>query len=349
MRYRFLALLCILALLPLPGCRDGAAERRKTLNVYIWSEYLPQDVIDDFARQHGLTVNVDTYDSNETLLAKLASGAADYDVVVPSDYMVRILIRQGLAMPLDRAKLPNFVHLDPWHLDKPFDPGNKHSVPYFWGTTCLAYDKQKVTGPVGGWDALFDPKHKNQVLMLNDMRECFAVALKRMGRSINETDPRALEAAAEMLKRQHELVRVYDSEDFANKLASGEVALAHGYNGQLAKLAIEQPDRFAVVLPKEGGTVSIDNLVIPAKAGNPEAAHAFINFVTDPKVAARIANAVGYASPNAAARPHIKPELLNSPAIFPPAEALGRFEFMEDLGQEATDRMDKLWTRVKTQ
>jgi spermidine/putrescine transport system substrate-binding protein len=178
------------------------------------------------------------------------------------------------------------------------------------------------------------------------MRECFTVALKRMGKSLNETDPKVLAEAGEMLKRQHALVRKYSSGDFTTDIASGEVVLAHGYNGQLAKLVIEFPDRIAFVMPKEGGTFSIDNLAIPAKAGNAAGAHAFINFVLEAEVEARIANEVGYASPNAAARKYIKPELLNNPAVYPPADVLDRCEMMKDLGP-AMKTVADLWTGVK--
>jgi spermidine/putrescine-binding protein len=328
------------------GCRKGAASRQQVLNVYIWSEYLPQGVIDDFTKRTGIKVNVDNYEDNEELLAKLASGVADYDLVVPSDYAVRAMIERKLIRPLDRAKLTNFTNLDAQFLDKPFDPGNKYSVPYFWGITGLDYVKQKVSGPVESWDVLFDERYKGGILMLDDARECFAVALKRLGKSLNETDPKVLAEAGDMLKQQHALVKKYSSGDFTTDIASGEVVLAHGYNGQLAKLVMEYPDRIAFVMPKEGGTFSIDNMAIPAKAGNPAAAHAFINYVLEAQTAARIANEIGYPSPNAAAKAHIKPELLNNPAVYPPKEVLDRCEMMKDIGP-AMDTVTSLWTDVK--
>ena len=351
-------LLCLLATLLVCGCdRGGGGDgRQKVLNVYIWSEYLPQSVVDRFSRQTGIRVNVDTYDSNEALLAKLQSGAADYDLVVPSDYMVRTLIAQKLVQEIDRSKVKGWENLDADLMNKEFDPGNRYSVPYFWGTTGFGYNKPKLealareTGrplDLTSWDVLFDDRLEQRVLMLDDMRECFAVALKRMGKSINETDPQTLAAAAEMLRAQKKLVRTYDSGDFANVLGAGDVLVAHGYNGQLAKLAAEQPDRFAFVLPKEGGTFWMDNVCIPASAGNPDGAHAFLSFILEPEVGAEIVNAVSYASANAAARKHVKPEVLNDPAVYPPKAALARCEFMRELGPETTDLLDRHWTEIK--
>jgi spermidine/putrescine-binding protein len=182
--------------------------------------------------------------------------------------------------------------------------------------------------------------------MLDDARECFAVALKRMGKSLNETDPGVLKEAADVLRKQKPGVKAYDSADFAGKLASGDVWLAHGYTGQLAKAAAEHPDRFAVVMPKEGGTVAVDNLCIPATSKRAAAAHQFIDFVLEPENAGRIVNGTGYASANLAARKFVKPEILNNAAVYPPAETLKRCEFVKDLG-ETTEVYDRLWTEVK--
>ncbi|HUB24509.1 MAG TPA: spermidine/putrescine ABC transporter substrate-binding protein [Tepidisphaeraceae bacterium] len=332
------------------GCTKApsTAAAPKQLNIYIWSEYLPQQVLDQFTQRTGIAVTVDTYDSNETLMAKLASGVAGYDLVVPSDYIIQPLIRQNLIAPLDKSRLTNFGNLDPAFLNQHFDPNNQYSMPYLWGTTGLAYNKKIINTPVDSWDILFDPKYSGRILMLDDMRECFVVALKRMGKSVNETDPAILNQAADMLKKQHALVRAYDSENYDRTLESGDVVVAQGWNGQMAKVVSDRPDEFAYVLPREGGTIWMDNVCIPTGAKNPDAAYQFMNFILEPQPAAEIVNGVYYASPNAAARQFIDPKILNDRNIYPTADMLKGWEFLNDIGP--TSRLlDQLWTEIKAQ
>ena len=342
---RNLLLLFVLVAVATSGCRKSdSADANKTLHIYTWSEYLPQSVIDQFTQRTGIKVTVDTYDNNEVLQSKLQSGVADYDLVCPTDYMIKLLIAQKLIQPLDKSKLSNLQNIDPRFLNKPFDPDNAYSAPYLWGTTGFGYNKQVITGPVDSWQVLFDDKYANKVLMLNDVRECFAAALKLSGKSLNTTDEAALKQAGEVLKKQK--VKTYDSDDYDNVLASGEVVIAHGFNGQLAKLAAKHPDKFAYVLPKEGCTMSQDALCIPTKAKNVEAAHQFIQFIHEPQVNAEIVNSTGYASTNADAKAHVRSEILSNPAVYPPENLLKNCELMEDIGQ-ATELLDRLWTEIK--
>ncbi|MEO8276359.1 MAG: spermidine/putrescine ABC transporter substrate-binding protein [Thermoanaerobaculia bacterium] len=317
------------------------------LNIYIWSAYLPKEVLDDFTAKTGIQVNFDTYDSNEALLEKLQSGVADYDLVVPSDYMVRILTAEKLVQQLDHAKLPNIANLDPRFLDKKFDPKNEHSLPYFWGTTGFGYNKKKL-GTLDSWQAIFDPKNKGRILMLDDMREVFGAALKSMGKSLNTTDPAILKQAADLLKKQKKLVATYNSGDFANILAAGDVDIAHGYNGQLAEVVAKEPEKLAYVVPKEGATLWMDNVCIPAKARNVENAYKFLNFIMEPEVNAAIVNGVSYASANVPAKKFIKPEILNDASIYPSDDVIARCEFIEDIG-DTTTVLDQYWTEIKAQ
>jgi spermidine/putrescine transport system substrate-binding protein len=341
---------CLLLAVLMIGCSKAAQAPAppKQLNIYIWSEYLPQSVLDEFTRRTGIAVTVDTYDSNETLMAKLASGVAGYDLVVPSDYIIQPLIRQQLIAPLDKSRLTNLPNLDPSFLNQHFDPGNQYSIPYLWGTTGLAYNKKIITSPVTSWDVLFDPQYSGRILMLNDMRECFVVALKKMGKSVNETDPAVLAQAADLLKKQHALVRAYDSENYDRTLEGGDVVVAQGWNGQMAKVVSDRPDEFAYVLPREGGTIWMDNVCIPTTARNPDAAYLFINYILEPKPAAAIVNGVNYASPNAAARQFIDPKILNDRNIYPTPDMLKGWEFLDDLGKTSR-QLDELWTEIKAQ
>jgi spermidine/putrescine-binding protein len=331
--------------LTLIGC--GKRERN-VLNVFIWSAYLPDEVIAEFTHRTGIRVRYDTYDSNEALLEKLQSGVADYDIVVPSDYMVQILAAEGLIQELDHARITTFENLDPAFLNKSFDPENKYSIPYFWGTTGIGFNRQKFPNGVDSWGALFDPANASRILMLDDVREVFAVALKYLGHSVNTTDPEILRQAADLLSAQKRLVKTYNSGDFHNILASGDVDLAHGYNGQLAEVISVQPDRLGYTVPKEGGVFWMDNICIPAKARNVDNAYAFISFIMDAQINAKIVNSVSYASANKAAKQFIDPTILEDEAIYPPDEILARCEFLSDVGETAT-LLDKLWTEIKAQ
>ena len=349
---RAITLVIVLALATaFPGCKKAsstgaAGGEEKVLNLYSWSEYFPQPVLDKFTAKTGIKVNLATFSSNEELRDKVGSGVADYDLVVPSDYMVRVLAKGGRLLVVDRAKIPNWSNLDPKLMGLAFDPQNQYSVPYFWGTTGLGVNKELVKDPVDSWAVLFDAKYAKKISMLDDKRECFAVALKLAGKSLNDTDTADLKQAADLLKKQYPLVKSYDSDSFDDKLRSGDAALVHGYNGQLAKVVMADPKKFAYIVPKEGATRSVDNLAILASSKHPAAAHAFINFILDPEVGGEVANAVGYASSNTAAKKFIKPELLNNPDIYTPDDILKRCEFMEDVGKTMTT-IDRSWTEIK--
>ena len=332
------------ALVSLAGVARAADSE---LNVYCWDEYLPKDVLDDFTKRTGIKVTLTLYDSNEVMLAKLASGVNSFDLVFPSEYAVRVLVDRKLVRELDRAKLPNWPNLDPRLLNKNYDPGNKYAVPYFFGTTGIGFNKQAVPN-VDSWSVMFDPKYAGKIMMLKDMRECFAAALKTMGKSVNEKDPAVLKQAGELLKKQKPLVKAYDSDTFAEELRRGSVVLAQGYNGQIAKLVAEEPPKFGYAVPKEGATVWIDNVCIPAKAINADNAHTFINYLLEPETGARIVNAARYASANKAARPHVKKEILDDPIVYPPDDVLNRCEFMEHLGKSGAVQA-ALWREIKTE
>lgn len=325
------------------GC--GGGDDGKRLNVYIWTNYITQELLDQFTLQTGIKVKFDVYDSNEAVLEKLASGASDYDIVVPTDYMVRILIKQGLLTPLDHAKLTKLGNITAKFRNPPCDPGNAHSVPYLWGTTGFAYNKAKVGTVLDSWAAVFEERWKGRVLMLDDMRECFGVSLRVLGHPANSTNTAELAAARDLLIKQKPLVKTYNSSDFAGILRSGDVWIAHGYSGELAK-ACDEDKNLAYVIPKEGCTVWVDNLCIPKSARHVEAAHAFINYMLEGQNIAAVVNAMSYACANDAAQPFIKPALLADPARYPDDAALKQCDFLGDLG-ESLQLRDRYWTEVK--
>lgn len=318
----------------------------KELHVYIWTNYHSEDVVKRFEAKCACKVIIDTYDNNEVIEQKLQAGGVAYDIVVPSDYMVLSLSEQGLLTELDEAKLPGLPHLDPKLDWQKLSGAKRTGVPYLWGTAGLAYDTSQVTGVVDSWSVVFDEKNKNRVVLLDDMREVFAIALKSAGKSINTVDEADLAAALGKLKAQKPLVLAYDSSDFAGKLQGGDAWVAHGYSGELAAAARESGGKLKYIVPKEGATLAVDNLAIPKSAKEPELAYQFIEFMLDPDNAAETTNATGYATANKDALPKVKPELANDPAVFPPPEVLANCEMIKDLG-EATPKLDAMWTELK--
>jgi spermidine/putrescine transport system permease protein len=318
----------------------------KVLNLYIWSNYIAPETVQKFEKRYGVRVNVDLYDTNEALLAKVQTGNVSYDVLCPSNYPIQILLHQNLLRPLDHSALPHLSNLEPHLLDRDYDPGNRYSIPYFWGTCGIGYRKSKA-GRVDSWATLWDPKFKGRVLMLDDARETLGSALKWKGHSVNETDPKILAEAQRLLIEQKPLVKVYDSANFHDVLLSGDVWVAQGWNGQFAKVMALDPD-IEYVIPKEGSSIFIDSLVIPASAPHPELAHQFLDFTMEPEIAAEICRTMRYSSPNRAAIPLLPEDIRTSPAIFPPEDVISRLELIEDIG-EATVLYDRLWTEVKTQ
>jgi spermidine/putrescine transport system permease protein len=347
LRWTLGGMACAFALLVLfaVGGRGHVAKGGE-LNVFIWSNYLPESVIAEFERRFDAKLNIELYDSNEALLAKLQSGAASYDIVVPSDYMVTVLREQGLLSELNRDLISNISNLDPRFVGLAYDPNNEHSVAYMWGTTGIAYRKDKVGAPIESWAALWDRRYKDRLSMLDDVRETLGAALKFMGKSLNSTDPAELEQAARLLFEQKPLVKAYDSGGFDQLLLSGDVWIAQSYSGQIAKAMMENP-LIGYVIPKEGCTIFVDNLCVPRSSRRRELAHAFINFALEPRTAADIANGTGYSSPNFAARGLIRPDLLANEAAYPPREALDRCELIRELGP-AIGLYDRLWTEIKS-
>jgi spermidine/putrescine-binding protein len=317
----------------------------RVLNLYLWSNYIAPETVKKFEERHRVRVNLDVYDTNEALLAKVQAGNVPYDVLCPSNYVVEILARQGLLADLDQARLPNLRHLDPRFRDRDYDRGNRHSIPYFWGSAGIGYRKSQA-GPVDSWAALWDPRFKGRVLMLDDPRETLGAALKWKGRSLNAVSPDELREAQALLVRQKPLVKVYDSANYHDVLLSGDVVVAHGWNGQFAKVMAQDED-LDYVVPKEGSSLFVDCLVIPASAPHKDLAHAFLDFVMEPEIAAEICLGMGYSTPNQSAVAHLPEKIRRNHAIFPSDEEIARLELIRDVG-EATLLYDRLWTEVKT-
>jgi len=316
------------------------------LNIYIWSTYVSPRILQGFEREFHCKVNYDLYDSNEALLTKLQAGNVDYDLVVPSDYMVEILIRQGLLAPLDKSRLGNvWANTDPRFLKLGFDPANNYSAPYAWGTTGLAYRSDLVKENIDSWSAVFDPSFAGHILLLDDTREVFGMALKKLGYSLNSTNPDELRQARDLLLHQKPLVKGYNSSNFEQDLAGGDAWIAQAYNGNLPFVMRDEPN-IRYIIPKEGCTISVDSACIPRRAPHKELAQEFINYFHRPDVAALFVNDSGFNTPNRYQRREIDPWLLSNPAVFPDPAALVHCEFMRDVGP-VISLYDQYWTEIK--
>ncbi len=328
-----------------PSDTQSARQERIILHYFTWSDYVEPSLLEPFERQYGVKVVVDTFGSNEELLAKLQSGATGYDVAVPSDFMVAIMAREGLLSELDLEKIPNVRFLTDRLQRLPVDPEHRYSIPYLWGTVGIGYNSEVIPAPPQSWAILWDPRYKGRISMLNDQREVLGVALLTIGQSINAKDPEVLERAKSKLLRQKPLVKTYTSETYDQLLVSGEVALAHGWGGTVARAMAERP-AVKYVVPKEGGTIWSDCLVVLNSSRHKELAMRLINFLMDPVVAARTTEHLLFASANREANALVKESVRSNPAVYPPEAVLDRLEWMADVG-EAIRLYDRAWTELK--
>lgn len=330
------------------GLGACTAEPENTLHVFNWDNYLNPAVIKDFEREFGVRVVEDKFASNEDMLAKLQAGAGGYDVVVPSDYAVRILIRQNLLAKLDHAQLPNLEHLAPRFRNPAYDPQLDYSVPYLWGTTGIGYSRKGTAriGAPASWDDLFNPaklkRYRGRVSMLNDMREAIGAALIYKGYSPNSTNPVQLAAARRLLLAQKPLLAKYDSEGYEDSLVAGETLLAHGWSGELFT-AQKENDDVEFVVPKEGSFLFVDNLVVPKTSTRRPLAERFINYLLRPEVAAKNSSFLSYPTPNAAAKPLLDPKARGANYELP---ANVKFHSIEDV-EAAGELYEKIWTELK--
>jgi spermidine/putrescine-binding protein len=346
-RQWFAALLCVASLSACQPASEDGSTKGSTLYYFTWSDYVSPELITEFEKQAGVKVVVDTFGSNEELLAKLQGGATGYDVAVPSDFMVSIMARQGLLAELQLEKIPNAKLLAERLQRLPFDPDNRYSIPYLWGTVGIGYDSNVIFPPPDSWTVLWDTRYKGKISMLNDQREVFGVALRVMGRSLNSRDPKVIGQAKAKLLSQKPLVKTYTSENYDQLLISGEVALAHGWGGAVARAMAERPS-IKYVVPKEGGTIWSDCLVVLKTSRNRDLATRFINYLLDPTVAARTTNRLRFASSNRQAKALVDEQLRENPAVYPLDSTFDRLEWMADLG-EAIRLYDRAWTELKMQ
>jgi spermidine/putrescine transport system substrate-binding protein len=327
----------------------GGGPEEKKLNLYNWTDYVAKSTIPSFEEKTGIQVTQDFYSSNEELLAKLQAGGTGYDVIVPSDYMVSVMIKSDLLQPLDKSKVPNFKNVGEIYFDfrnLPYDPDNEYSVPYQWGTTGILYNKKEV-GEIDSWEPMWNPEFEGKIGMMNDVRETMGAALYRLGYSVNTTDPDKLDEAEATLKEQKPLLRGYfDSTQTRPLVQNGDLLLGHIWSGDAFLVLAENPD-LDYIIPRPATTRWTDNIAIPAGAPHPDNAHKFINHILDAKVGAALSNYTYYNTPNKAALPMIDEALKELPGYLPPPEVYDRLEVIQDVG-EATRDYERRFTEVKS-
>jgi len=342
-----------------------AATEEKVLNVYNWSDYIDPKVIEDFTAATGIKVTYDVFDSNEVLETKLLTGNSGYDVVVPSAYFLERQIAAGVFRKLDKSRLPNLANMDPELQSRAaaHDPGNEHGVVYMWGTTGIGYDAAKVKAimpdaPVDSWSLVFDPaivaKFKAcGVSVLDDPTDIVATVLLWLGKDPNSQSPEDLKLAEEKLLAIRPFIRTIHSSQYIEDLANGEVCIAVGYSGDVlqAQDRAEEAGKEAEIeysIPREGALMWFDTLAIPADAPHPGNAHAFINYLMRPDVAAANSNFVYYANANAAATSLVDEELRSDPGIYPTPEVKARLQPNLSKSADFTRLLNRSWTRFTT-
>ncbi len=322
----------------------GCVDQKNQLNIFTWSGYVSDEIRSGFEKEFGVNVVVDTYGSNEDLLAKISAGATGYDIIMPSDYMVSKMLKGNLLAELDHDNIPNFKNLSPLFLNKYFDPENRYSVPYTFGTAGIAYDSSVISPAPDSWTVLWETKYKNQFSMLDDPRETPAVALKMLGYSINTTDPEQLRQAKEKLIAQKPLVKQYKSEA-EELLIAGDVVMAHCWSGDAFRAAEKRP-AIHYVIPKEGSSQFIDTVCIPKSAPHKDLAEKFINYLLRPEVNAKITAFTKYGTCVPAAKEHLPEDLQKHEFIYPTAEVMESLEWLKDLG-DFTQQFSRAWDEVK--
>lgn len=316
------------------------------LYLYIWSEYIPDEVLEAFTEETGIKVHISTYDSNEAMYTKLKIVGQGYDLVVPSADYVGLMSAEGLLQTIDRSQLPNFANLSPAFVNQPFDPDNGYSIPYMWGSTAIAVNGARVdAASFTSLEDLWNPELDGLILLPNDPREVLGLGLLALGYSFNETDPGKLAQAAEHVKPLMERTRVFDSDSPKSALLAGEVAVAVLWNGE-GYIANNENSDIAYIYPEEGFSLWVDSFCIPKNAVNVAEAHAFINYILRPEVSALISDEMGYSTPNAAALQLLPPELGGNPIVYPDEATLSRGQYLEDLG-EAVQLYEDHWVRLK--
>ena len=364
--YRAFTVAALVAGIAAAAINMTAAQNARLVNVYNWSDYIDPKVLEDFTKETGIKVQYDTFDANETLETKLLAGKSGYDVVVPTAYFLERQIKAGVFQKLDKSKLKNLGNAWPDIAKRlaVYDPGNQYAVNYMWGTTGIGYNVKAMherlgpNGAIDSWDIVFKPENLAKfrdcgVYMLDSADDIMPAALHFLGLDPNSTDAKELEKAAELLTKIRSSVRKFHSSEYLNALASGEICLVVGWSGdikQSQKRAIEAKNGVEIgySIPKEGAQMFFDNISIPKDASHVAEAHAFIDYLLRPEVAAKNSNLVAYANGNLASQKFIDKAVLDDKSVYPDAATMSRLYTVGARDQKSQRLINRLWTKIKT-
>ncbi|WP_296645665.1 ABC transporter substrate-binding protein [Romboutsia sp. 13368] len=327
------------------GCSKKTSEE---INFFNYGENIDEETIKEFEEQYGIKVNIETFDDMENMYQKVKSGGVKYDVILVSDALMPRMIKQNLVQELNKDNIPNISQMDEEYLNLEIDPGNKYSVPYMFGTVGLIYNKDVVKEEVDSWDILWDEKYKDKIFMFDTYRDTIGVALKKLGYSLNSTDINQIEEAKQLLIEQRKTVDpIYGVDNGTTMIPAGESDINMIWSGEGLNLQEENPN-LVYVVPKEGANFWIDSLCIPSNAKNVEGAEKFINFVSDKKSALRIADEIGYTTPNKEARLEQPESVRNNPNAYMPKEIMDRCEIYVDFPKDIKKIYDNAWLDIKS-
>lgn len=318
-----------------------------TLNLYNWGDYIDPDLISKFETETGYVVSYETFDSNEAMYTKVSQGGTAYDLTIPSEYMIERMMEEDMLIELDHSRIEGLDHLDPDLLDMAFDPGNRYSIPYFWGTLGIVYNTKFVEeGSIEHWEDLWDPRFKDDIMLIDGAREIIGMGLNTLGYSVNSKDNAELTAAADKLDTLTPNVKAIVADEIKMYMAQEESSVAVTFSGEVADMMWEN-ENLRYVIPPEGSNLWFDNFVIPKTAQNIDAAYAFINFMLEPENAAQNAEYVGYSTPNLAALELLPAEITEDEQFYPSEETMENLEVYENLGQEYIGIYNDLFLEFK--
>ncbi|MDD4688985.1 MAG: spermidine/putrescine ABC transporter substrate-binding protein [Eubacteriales bacterium] len=325
----------------------SACSNQEKLYIYNVSEYIDMDILKDFEDETGIKIVYETFDTNESMHAKISSGTSSYDIIVPSDYMVNQLISEDLIQKIDTSKLENYANIDESYKGLEYDPNDEYSVPYMTGTLGILYNKYKTKTSIDSWSALFDKKYQDDILMLDSERDALCAALKYLGYSTNTDDDKEIKEATDLLIKQKGIIRTYMGDDILDSMIGGEAAISLTYSG-IAYAAVDECEDYDLeyVVPKEGSNKWVDALVIPKNAKNVDAAYKFIDYLCRKDVAAKNAKFICYTSPIKGIYEELKNDMDNLDILYPSAETLSNCETFV-YNEKAFKKYNKAWETVQ--